>query len=86
MMIPEKLVIHYGIKKPKDRIVSLLDMHGSLDQQDILDKYNNTWRGGLTMYELRQLLRDKRFEKNGSIQFRTFTGRTKNRPIWRITA
>ncbi len=85
-MIPERMQKHYGTRKPKERLLSILDLHGRLDQQALLDKYNKTWADGITMYQLRSLLRDKSFEQVGSVPFKTFTGRSKVSPIWRIAA
>ena len=85
-MIPERLQAHYGKTNPKDRLLAILNLHGSMDQQSLLDKYNDTWSSGMTMYQLRSLLRDKVFEKDGFVHARTFTGRRIESPIWRIAA
>lgn len=85
-MIPDRLQAHYGKTNPKERLLAILDLHGSMDQQSLLEKYNCTWSTGMTMYQLRSLLRDKVFQKDGFVLARSFTGRKIESPIWRIAA
>ena len=85
-MIPQRLQAHYGKTNPKDRLLAILELHGSMDQQALLDRYNSTWTTGMTMYQLRSLLRDKVFQKDGFVLARSFTGRKIESPIWRIAA
>jgi len=82
---PRRLRSYYGTKTPRNRIEVMLNEHGEMNIQSILQKYNKTWRQGITMSELAALLSgDFRFEKVGEEKIRSISGRLYPSTIWGV--
>lgn len=79
-----ELDMHYSLKKPIDRVESMLCIHGDLAIQQIHERYNKTWRSSITMPELTGLLRHKRFAKKGQTQVIGITGRKYSSTVWGV--
>lgn len=85
MDAPSAIRTYYLVRKPKDRVEKMLDVHGPLPIHVILERYNATWSGnGITMSELGALLsRDKRFTKDGWLEIVGFTGQKCKSTVWK---
>tara|TARA_B110000444_G_scaffold149867_1_gene140205 strand:- start:1955 stop:2302 length:348 start_codon:yes stop_codon:yes gene_type:complete len=84
---PSKLNKHYGLKKPKDRVESILRLHGPLTMREICDRYNKTWRYGITTGQLTGMLsRNKKFVPKGDTKVVGLTGKAYNSTIWGVPA
>ncbi len=84
---PSRLNTHYGLKKPRDRVESILQMHGPLTMKEIQDRYNKTWRYGITTGQLTGLLsRNKKFIPTGETKVVGLTGKAYNSMVWGVPA
>ena len=83
---PSQIKSYYSVRKPKDRLERMLDVHGPLAIHVILERYNETWSGnGITMSELGAILsRDKRFKKDGWLEIVGFTGQKCKSTVWTV--
>ena len=62
---PRRLNRYYRTKMPRARIQTMLSEHGDMSIHEILDTYNDSWKHGLTMPQLSNILSgDPRFEKS----------------------
>ncbi len=84
VILMNDLESHYALKKPIDRVESMLSIHGDLSIQQIHERYNKTWRSSITMPELTGLLRHKRFLKKGQTQVIGITGRKYASTVWGV--
>ena len=84
---PSKLNAHYALKKPRDRVESILRLHGPMTMQQIKDRYNKTWRYGITPGQLTGLLsRNKKFVSKGNTKVVGLAGKAYDSTIWGIPA
>ena len=85
MTIPKRLAKIYTASKPRDRIYQILSAHGELNTHLILDRYNCTWHDSITMKQLGRILSgDSRFEKVGTVDTRTITGKKYQIATWKV--
>lgn len=85
MDAPQKLRKHYETRTPLGRVGSILGMHGPMCAQNIRDHYNKTWREGISMNRLSQLLSShKKFTKVGTTTVHGLTGRSYETTVWEV--
>lgn len=82
---PRRLRTYYGTKGHRQRIEKMLNQHGDMSIHHILQKYNRTWRTGITMSELAAILsQDPIFLQTGLEQTMSITGKKYPSTVWGV--
>lgn len=85
MTSPRRLRTYYGTRNSRNRIEKMLNEHGIMNIQQIHQRYNLTWSSGISMSELAAILSgDPHFEKVGTEQIRSITGKKYPSTIWGV--